>query len=84
MSLHTTLNNADVTVTYNIEIDEVDCYDKAANREYIDLVLRCVLESVIFKGVDILDAVSDADKTMLEMECEAHYKEDAALASEDI
>ena len=73
MELETTLNNTTVTVEYEVEFDEVDCYKDG--RDYTDIVMRVTIEAVMFKGVDILAVISDSDITALEMECEAAYDE---------
>ena len=73
MELKTTLNGASVTVEYEVEFDEVDCYSDG--RDTTEVVMTVTVEAVMFKGIDILAVISDADVTALEMECTAAYDE---------
>ena len=76
--LHTTLNDAEVRVVYEVETDEVDCYDRGTGRDYTQVVADFVIEAVWFQGNNIKPAVNPDDLTALSMECEAHYMEEVA------
>jgi len=79
MELYTTLNEADVRVVYEIETDDVDCYDRITGREYTQVVADFFIEAVWFQGINIKPMVCESGLTALLMECEASYMEGVAV-----
>ena len=75
MEFDTELNSTTVTVEYEVDFDEVDCFNRDTGREYSDVVMMVNIERVMYKGVDILGVISPADMTELEMACTANYNE---------
>jgi hypothetical protein len=74
MECITELNGTDVLVIYSIDVDYVPTYDHATGWEGEEEVATFTVERVMYRGVDVMEILSESDVTALAMACEHEHE----------